>query len=216
MRDAIAVVESVSLERTSERTTREMFVDDVSMAEDSCGAGGSQSALLLIRRIALSSHLRRSRAARCWNFSLTIPSSGSSSNPPNPHRPPSSPTASRRNGFQAARTELPAELALSRRHQQRQGIEGVTLDKRPCDTRLLRLQDREHHPQQRLHGMSGPIGDARTAIDPSAQIATEHSPWAQTSTVGVWIDAGSRAETDKTNGTAHFLEHLAFKVRRDA
>lgn len=46
------------------------------------------------------------------------------------------------------------------------------------------------------------------------QIATEHSPWAQTSTVGVWIDAGSRAETDKTNGTAHFLEHLAFKVKR--
>lgn len=45
----------------------------------------------------------------------------------------------------------------------------------------------------------------------SWQIATEHSPYAQTSTVGVWIDAGSRAETDKTNGTAHFLEHLAFK-----
>ena len=45
-----------------------------------------------------------------------------------------------------------------------------------------------------------------------SQIATEHSPWAQTSTVGVWIDAGSRAETDRTNGTAHFLEHLAFKV----
>ena len=44
------------------------------------------------------------------------------------------------------------------------------------------------------------------------KIATEHSPWAQTSTVGVWIDAGSRAETDRTNGTAHFLEHLAFKV----
>lgn len=43
------------------------------------------------------------------------------------------------------------------------------------------------------------------------QIATEHSPYAQTSTVGVWIDAGSRAETDRSNGTAHFLEHLAFK-----
>ena len=27
----------------------------------------------------------------------------------------------------------------------------------------------------------------------------------------MWIDAGSRAETNKTNGTAHFLEHLAFK-----
>jgi predicted Zn-dependent peptidase len=28
----------------------------------------------------------------------------------------------------------------------------------------------------------------------------------------MWIDAGSRAETEETNGTAHFLEHLAFKV----
>jgi len=45
------------------------------------------------------------------------------------------------------------------------------------------------------------------------QIATEHSPYAQTATVGVFIDAGSRSETDATNGTAHFLEHLAFKVR---
>jgi processing peptidase subunit beta len=49
------------------------------------------------------------------------------------------------------------------------------------------------------------------ADDGNIQIATEHSPYAQTSTVGVWIDAGSRAETDRTNGTAHFLEHLAFK-----
>lgn len=70
MRDAIAVVGSVSLEGTSERTTREMFVDDVSMAEDSCGAGGSQSAALLIRRIALSSHLRRSRAASAVGTSV--------------------------------------------------------------------------------------------------------------------------------------------------
>ncbi|KAI1000904.1 Mitochondrial-processing peptidase subunit beta [Podosphaera aphanis] len=50
-----------------------------------------------------------------------------------------------------------------------------------------------------------------TTLSNGLTIATEYSPWAQTSTVGVWIDAGSRAETDKTNGTAHFLEHLAFK-----
>ncbi|KAL9075784.1 MAG: hypothetical protein Q9157_003913 [Trypethelium eluteriae] len=50
-----------------------------------------------------------------------------------------------------------------------------------------------------------------TTLSNGFTIATEHSPWAQTSTVGVWIDAGSRAETDRTNGTAHFLEHLAFK-----
>ncbi|PVF98488.1 putative MAS1-mitochondrial processing peptidase beta chain precursor [Serendipita vermifera] len=42
-------------------------------------------------------------------------------------------------------------------------------------------------------------------------VATETHPHAQTATVGVWIDAGSRAETDATNGTAHFLEHMAFK-----
>ncbi|GAA5871464.1 hypothetical protein JCM1840_002901 [Sporobolomyces johnsonii] len=42
-------------------------------------------------------------------------------------------------------------------------------------------------------------------------VATESSPSASTATVGVWIDAGSRAETDKTSGTAHFLEHMAFK-----
>ncbi|KAI5306135.1 hypothetical protein KEM56_002116 [Ascosphaera pollenicola] len=50
-----------------------------------------------------------------------------------------------------------------------------------------------------------------TTLSNGLTIATEYSPWAKTSSVGVWIDAGSRAETDETNGTAHFLEHLAFK-----
>ena len=30
--------------------------------------------------------------------------------------------------------------------------------------------------------------------------------------VGLWIDSGSRFETEKTNGVAHFLEHMIFKV----
>ncbi|KAI9350636.1 Metalloenzyme, LuxS/M16 peptidase-like protein [Obelidium mucronatum] len=42
-------------------------------------------------------------------------------------------------------------------------------------------------------------------------IATESNPNLQTATVGVWIDAGSRFESAKNNGTAHFLEHMAFK-----
>ena len=29
--------------------------------------------------------------------------------------------------------------------------------------------------------------------------------------MGIWIDAGSRFESEETNGTAHFLEHMAFK-----
>lgn len=42
-------------------------------------------------------------------------------------------------------------------------------------------------------------------------VATESNPAAQTATVGAWIDAGSRSETSRNNGTAHFLEHMAFK-----
>lgn len=50
-----------------------------------------------------------------------------------------------------------------------------------------------------------------TTLPNGLTVATESHPHAQTATVGVWIDAGSRAETDKTSGTAHFLEHMAFK-----
>ncbi|KAI1774807.1 mitochondrial-processing peptidase subunit beta [Hypoxylon cercidicola] len=61
--------------------------------------------------------------------------------------------------------------------------------------------------------VTSPVGAKiqTTTLKNGLTIATEYSPWAQTSTVGVWIDAGSRAETEETNGTAHFLEHLAFK-----
>ncbi|KAK6194131.1 hypothetical protein LQW54_011772 [Pestalotiopsis sp. IQ-011] len=61
--------------------------------------------------------------------------------------------------------------------------------------------------------VSSPAGakTQTTTLKNGLTIATEYSPWAQTSTVGVWIDSGSRSETNETNGTAHFLEHLAFK-----
>lgn len=42
------------------------------------------------------------------------------------------------------------------------------------------------------------------------RVASEYRP-GETATVGVWIDAGSVFETPENNGTAHFLEHLAFK-----
>ncbi|KAF8738115.1 hypothetical protein AX14_011875 [Amanita brunnescens Koide BX004] len=60
------------------------------------------------------------------------------------------------------------------------------------------------------HNVSGPFTEVST-LSNGLTVATEAQPHAQTATVGVWIDAGSRAETDKTNGTAHFLEHMAFK-----
>lgn len=50
-----------------------------------------------------------------------------------------------------------------------------------------------------------------TSLPNGLTVASETLPSAQTATVGVWIDAGSRAEHEFNNGTAHFLEHLSFK-----
>nr|KAF6338373.1 peptidase, mitochondrial processing subunit beta [Pipistrellus kuhlii] len=49
-----------------------------------------------------------------------------------------------------------------------------------------------------------------THLPNGLRVASEDSGLA-TCTVGLWIDAGSRYENEKNNGTAHFLEHMAFK-----
>lgn len=46
------------------------------------------------------------------------------------------------------------------------------------------------------------------------RIATEDNGL-PTASVGFYVGAGSRFETSSNNGAAHFLEHLAFKVRYD-
>lgn len=49
-----------------------------------------------------------------------------------------------------------------------------------------------------------------TTLENGVRVCTES--WnSGTSAVGVFIDAGSRYETQETSGTAHFLEHLLFK-----
>ena len=50
-----------------------------------------------------------------------------------------------------------------------------------------------------------------TTLSNGLRVASETTPFAETASVGVWIDAGSRYETDDNNGAAHFLEHMAFK-----
>lgn len=50
-----------------------------------------------------------------------------------------------------------------------------------------------------------------TTLPNGLRVASETTPLAESATVGVWIDAGSRFETDASNGTAHFLEHMIFK-----
>ncbi|CAK9438646.1 uncharacterized protein LODBEIA_P28700 [Lodderomyces beijingensis] len=52
----------------------------------------------------------------------------------------------------------------------------------------------------------------KTSVLPNGlTVASELMPGTRTATVGVWINAGSRADDPKSSGTAHFLEHLAFK-----
>ena len=50
-----------------------------------------------------------------------------------------------------------------------------------------------------------------TTLPNGLRVATESQLASRTATVGVWIDAGSRFESEETNGTAHFLEHMIFK-----
>ncbi|XP_071750769.1 cytochrome b-c1 complex subunit 1, mitochondrial [Centroberyx gerrardi] len=49
-----------------------------------------------------------------------------------------------------------------------------------------------------------------TAMDNGLRIASEDTGHA-TCTVGLWIGAGSRYESEKNNGAGFFLEHMAFK-----
>lgn len=50
-----------------------------------------------------------------------------------------------------------------------------------------------------------------TRLSSGLTVATDPMPWIETVSVGVWIGAGTRVETSDTNGSAHFLEHMAFK-----
>lgn len=52
----------------------------------------------------------------------------------------------------------------------------------------------------------------KTSVLPNGlTVASEKMPGTKTATVGMWINAGSRADNPVSSGTAHFLEHLAFK-----
>ena len=45
-------------------------------------------------------------------------------------------------------------------------------------------------------------------------VLTDPMPHLETVSLGVWVDAGARNETEATNGIAHMLEHMAFKGTR--
>nr|GMD25676.1 probable mitochondrial-processing peptidase subunit beta, mitochondrial [Ipomoea batatas] len=78
------------------------------------------------------------------------------------------------------------------------------------DLRFLKYNS--PHPVETNHApiLSAPETKV-TTLPNGLRVATESNLAAKTATVGVWIDAGSRFETDENNGVAHFLEHMIFK-----
>jgi predicted Zn-dependent peptidase len=42
-------------------------------------------------------------------------------------------------------------------------------------------------------------------------VITENVPHVKSFSLGFWITAGSRDETDAINGISHFIEHMVFK-----
>ncbi|OGP33848.1 MAG: hypothetical protein A2X88_01880 [Deltaproteobacteria bacterium GWC2_65_14] len=59
---------------------------------------------------------------------------------------------------------------------------------------------------------------ARTVLDNGVTILSEQVPHLVSTTVGIWVPAGSRGESPAENGIGHFIEHMLFKgtVRRKA
>jgi predicted Zn-dependent peptidase len=55
----------------------------------------------------------------------------------------------------------------------------------------------------------------RSTLPSGLRVVTETVPGLHSVSVGAWVDAGSRDETDEEWGASHFLEHLLFKGTDD-
>ena len=51
----------------------------------------------------------------------------------------------------------------------------------------------------------------QTELDSGERVISEHLPHVRSATIGYWIGAGSRDETESKAGVSHFIEHLLFK-----
>jgi predicted Zn-dependent peptidase len=48
-------------------------------------------------------------------------------------------------------------------------------------------------------------------LDNGLRVMVEDIPYVRSVTAGVWVETGSRNETEENNGISHYLEHMAFK-----
>src|ERR671923_2552309 len=52
---------------------------------------------------------------------------------------------------------------------------------------------------------------AKSVLDNSIRIVSHEMPEHRSVSLGIWVETGSRHETDAQNGISHFIEHLLFK-----
>lgn len=51
----------------------------------------------------------------------------------------------------------------------------------------------------------------KSALGSGISVITEEMPDVESSTIGIWVNTGSRNETGRLSGVSHFIEHLLFK-----
>jgi predicted Zn-dependent peptidase len=54
----------------------------------------------------------------------------------------------------------------------------------------------------------------KTVLPSDIRIVTEHIPHVRSVSIGLWLDAGSRVESEQESGITHFIEHMFFKGTR--
>ncbi len=52
---------------------------------------------------------------------------------------------------------------------------------------------------------------AKTVLDNGIRIVSREMPDHRSASLGIWVENGSRHESDQQNGISHFIEHLLFK-----
>ena len=55
------------------------------------------------------------------------------------------------------------------------------------------------------------INYRKTTLNNGIRIITEHIPYVQSVSLGIWVRSGSRFEQPNQNGICHFIEHMLFK-----
>ena len=58
----------------------------------------------------------------------------------------------------------------------------------------------------------------KATLDNGIRVVTEEIPFVKSVSVGIWVEVGSRDETNHEAGLSHFIEHMLFKgtTRRSA